>query len=278
MRNALGGKRGMGRVGGHPAPAPHLQNGLWDPGDGGPRPSPNFFKMFMEDGPQDYGANYVSCIYAGGTFSPPRRLHADLPPETRLPLRQVRVCVLTQRYTGMDNATCLELMPSELPAFQTPAAPLGLADVAEGLRDYFKGSEHDAYTNANPDEQWRPIFVLRTSISHITRTRGDLPEGLSVVQYVAMGPPALTPFVPVYQVRRRRRRGVRRRACFQWLQPDCAANAHTPGRPLHYRRPPPMQGLRPEDYPPQLTHFDSSPDPASIFWKARRVQALVMQV
>lgn len=123
------------------------------------------------------------------------------------------------------------------------------------------------YTNQNPDEQWRPIFVLRTGLAHIAQSRQGLPDGLSVAQHIAMGPPALTPFVPVYK------------------------------------------GLRPEDYPPALTDFGPVPDaqvvspvalrlgvatetqaraeefaaPArtmslqSLFWKARHVQALVMQ-
>lgn len=39
-----------------------------------------------------------------------------------------------------------------------------------------------------------------------------------------------------------------------------------------------MQGLKPEDYPPELTQFGPDIDAQSLFWKARRVQALVMQV
>ncbi len=38
-----------------------------------------------------------------------------------------------------------------------------------------------------------------------------------------------------------------------------------------------LQGLQPDDYPPELTEFDSAMDAQSLFWKARRVQALVMQ-
>lgn len=44
------------------------------------------------------------------------------------------------------------------------------------------------------------MFVLHTSLGHVTRTRPTLPAPLSVVHYVAMGPPALAPFVPVYRV------------------------------------------------------------------------------
>lgn len=37
-------------------------------------------------------------------------------------------------------------------------------------------------------------------MGHVTRTRRGLPPALAVVHHVAMGPPALTPFVPVYWV------------------------------------------------------------------------------
>ena len=43
----------------------------------------------------------------------------------------------------MDNATCMGLMPSSLPVFQTPSRPLSLTDVKEGLRNYYQGSVHD---------------------------------------------------------------------------------------------------------------------------------------
>ncbi|KAI7838073.1 hypothetical protein COHA_008156 [Chlorella ohadii] len=174
--------------------------GLWDPANG----TFNFFKAraFMEDGWRDPLANYI------------------------------RVCILTQLYTGMDNATCMGLMPSSLPVFQPPSRPLSLTDVKEGLRNYYQGSAHDPYTNENPQEQWRPIFVLRTGHAHVVQSREGVPDGLTVIQHVALGPPALTPFVPIYK------------------------------------------GLQPDDYPPELTEFDSAMDAQSLFWKARRVQAL----
>lgn len=53
------------------------------------------------------------------------------------------MCILTQRYTGMDNATCMGQMPNQLPVFQAASRKLGLVDVRAGLRDYFAGTEHD---------------------------------------------------------------------------------------------------------------------------------------
>jgi dipeptidase len=87
--------------------------GLWDPANG----TFNFFKAYMEDGWRDPLANYI------------------------------RVCMLTQLFTGMDNATCMGLMPSNLPVFNTPSRPLSLTDIKQGMRNYFQGSEHDPYVH-----------------------------------------------------------------------------------------------------------------------------------
>lgn len=62
------------------------------------------------------------------------------PPSTRT---QVRVCILMQLYTGLDNSTCLERMPHGVPVFTQPDRKLGLLDVAQGLRDHFEGTPHD---------------------------------------------------------------------------------------------------------------------------------------
>ncbi|KAL4437330.1 hypothetical protein ABPG75_004469 [Micractinium tetrahymenae] len=150
-------------------------------------------------------------------------------------VNHARVCALTKKYAGMGFDSCMAAMPTDLPVFQQPAQPLGLLDVMQGLRDHFEGTAHDAYTNQNPREPWRPIFVLHTSMGHVTRTRPSLPAALAVVHYVAMGPPGLSPFVPVYR------------------------------------------GLTPGNYPAALTIGSATPDPVSLYWKGRRLQALVFQ-
>ena len=97
-----------------------------------------------------------------------------------------------------------------------------------------------AYTNANPGEQWRPIFVLRTGLAHIAQSRAGAPDGLSVVQHIAMGPPALTPFVPVYKVWRGC--GVvdaGSRPCMRWMHAGlpatrrCRTHPHRPWPTRH---------------------------------------------
>jgi dipeptidase len=71
--------------------------------------------------------------------------------------------------------------------------------VAQGLRNRYQGTPHDPYVNQNPKEPYRPISVMRASLSHITQTRPDLPGDIAVVQYVAMGMPDLGVYMPFYK-------------------------------------------------------------------------------
>lgn len=66
----------------------------------------------------------------------------------------------------------------------------------------------------------------------------DLPDGLSAITYVAMSTPKLSPFIPIYK------------------------------------------GLPGDALPPELATRtpQRTPDRVSLFWRARRVQALVFQV
>jgi len=124
------------------------------------------------------------------------------------------------------------------PVFQKPATPLSLAEIMQGLRWHYDGSPHDPYLNQNPKEPWRPIAVLRTAMGHVTRTRpdADLPDGLTIINYVAMSMPHLAPFIPIYK------------------------------------------GLPGDALPAAMTAANgSAPDGISLFWKARRLHALVFQ-
>jgi dipeptidase len=82
--------------------------------------------------------------------------------------------------------------------FPTPTRKLSVWDVARGLRDHYQGSAHDPYTHQNPKEPWRPISVLRASLSHITQTRPHLPADIGRVNYIALGMTALSAYVPFY--------------------------------------------------------------------------------
>ncbi len=85
------------------------------------------------------------------------------------------------------------------PVFVQPDRKLTVQDVAEGLRNRYQGTPHDPYVNQNPKEPYRPISVMRASLSHITQTRTDLPSDIAVVQYIALGMPDLGVYVPFYK-------------------------------------------------------------------------------
>jgi hypothetical protein len=41
-----------------------------------------------------------------------------------------------------------------------------MQDIQAAMRDHWEGTKHDPYTRRNPDEPWRPIALLRTSMGH----------------------------------------------------------------------------------------------------------------
>jgi len=119
------------------------------------------------------------------------------------------------------------------PVFAKPKKKLSVHDVARGLRNRYEGTSHDPYQHRNPKEPYRPISVIRTSLSHITQARPDLPADLATVQYIAFGLTALSAYVPFYQ------------------------------------------GLT--DIPKEYRVAAGKADDVSVFWKYRKLQALVMQ-
>ena len=156
-----------------------------------------------------------------------------------------RICYMQHALAGVPAQPCgAEALAR--PAFLPAARPLGLEDVAGVMRNHWDGGSHDPYAQRNPDETWRPIALLRTGDAHIIRLRPTatpsgrptgVPPGLAVINYVALGMSSLCPFIPVYA------------------------------------------GLPPKELPRELAGAGPLPDPAwaTLFWKARRLQALVMQ-
>lgn len=119
------------------------------------------------------------------------------------------------------------------PVFVQPGRKLTVQDVAEGLRNRYQGTPHDPYVNQNPKEPYRPISVMRASLSHITQTRPDLPGDIAVVQYIALGMPDLGVYMPFHK------------------------------------------GLA--DLPPAYQGATGRIDDHSMFWRFRKMQALVLQ-
>ncbi|EFN57508.1 hypothetical protein CHLNCDRAFT_143086 [Chlorella variabilis] len=183
-----------------------VEAGLYDPGSGRPF---NFFAAFMRDGPHDVNYSYP------------------------------RVCLL-QRLFGAcpPAANCANMLAQ--PTFMRPTPhKLGVRDVKAAMRNHWDGSAHDPYLHGNPDEPWRPIALLRTSMGHVTQVRpaaAGLPDALSIITHVTFATPKLAPFIPLYK------------------------------------------GLPGDAVPRELTVARAGqPDAVSLFWRARRLQALVFQ-
>ncbi|KAI3438712.1 hypothetical protein D9Q98_001132 [Chlorella vulgaris] len=180
--------------------------GLWDPHSGRPF---NFFSTFMRDGPQDTD------------YSHPR------------------LCLLHRLWGSLPTASaCANIR--KLPTFAQPwPRTLGVRDVKAAMRNHWDGSSHDPYLHQHPDEPWRPIALLRTSMAHVTQLRplsANLPDALSIITHVSLATPKLAPFIPLYK------------------------------------------GLPPHALPPELTAAkERRPDGVSLFWRARRLQALVFR-
>ncbi|PRW58931.1 dipeptidase [Chlorella sorokiniana] len=148
-----------------------------------------------------------------------------------------RVCLLQHMFGGCPAACNARVAPT----FMQPApARITPQAVMAAMRNHWDGTHHDPYTHSNPSEPWRPIALLRTGMGHVTVARppsDDVPDALSVIMYAAMSTPKLSPFVPVYK--------------------------SLPGDAL----PPELATATPE----------GELDRVSLFWRARRLQALVFQ-
>jgi len=170
-------------------------HGLYDP-QSGPF---NFFRAYVRDIENDKTYNYP------------------------------RVRELLRIYSGLEYRSEDGLYP----VFVKPKKKISVRDVAQGLRNRYEGTAHDPYQHRNPKEPYRPISVIRTTVSHITQSRPDLPGDLAAVQYIALGMTALSAYIPFYQ------------------------------------------GLT--DIPREYGVATDKADNVSVFWKYRKLQALVMQ-
>ena len=138
-----------------------IANKLYDP-QGEPF---NFFKIFMSNTAHDRTYNYP------------------------------RVKTLLEMYSNISY----EGNDGLYPVFVRPKKKMSVRDVASGLRNRYGGTPHDPYQSKNPKEPYRPINVIRTSISHITQTGRDMPEDLASVQYIALGMADLAAYIPFYK-------------------------------------------------------------------------------
>jgi len=140
-----------------------------------------------------------------------------------------RVRELLGLFSGIDY----DRMDGLYPVFVQPDRKLTVQDVAAGLRNRYQGTPHDPYIHQNPKEPYRPISVMRASLSHITQTRPDLPGDIAVINYIALGMPDLAVYMPFYK-----------------------------GLP---------------DLPAAYQGATGQIDDHSMFWRSRKMQALVLQ-
>jgi dipeptidase len=159
----------------------------------------NFFTCCISDGEHDHTYNYP------------------------------RVRELLKLFSGVEY----DRMDGLYPVFVQPDRKLTVQDVAAGLRNRYQGTPHDPYMHQNPKEPYRPISVMRASLSHITQTRPDLPGDIAVINYIALGMPDLAVYMPFYK------------------------------------------GLT--DLPSAYQGATGQIDDHSMFWRSRKMQALVLQ-
>ncbi|PRW44358.1 peptidase C69 [Chlorella sorokiniana] len=150
-----------------------------------------------------------------------------------------RVCALQNELgdAGWTAESCAASRGLQ-PAFVQPSSPLQLADVFEALRNHYQGTPNDAYELRDPKDKWRPVAVLRTAMAHVTRMRAP-EEGL---------PDGLS--------------------AINYIAMSMPALA--PFVPIY-------KGLPEEALPLEMTNATANPDPVSLFWRARRLQVLIMQ-
>ena len=105
-----------------------------------------------------------------------------------------RIESLEQLYTGTSYTGKDGLFPM----WETPVKKLTVADVAQGLRLHYQDTEYDPYMTQNPKAPYRPASVMRAIFSHITQIRPNLPDDIAYVEYVAIGMPDLSIYIPFY--------------------------------------------------------------------------------
>ena len=84
----------------------------------------------------------------------------------------------------------------EFPTFLKPVRKLSLQDVESGLENYFQGTTYNPYLTEST--VYRAISVFRSSNSHITVMTNNPESSLAVVEYIALGMPSSSIYIPFY--------------------------------------------------------------------------------
>lgn len=107
-------------------------------------------------------------------------------------------------YNKVRVERVLSLLPGEGELFVRPAAKLTLADFKRVFRDHYDGTKDDLYLRNKPckPNSKRAIDIIRTTNTHIIQINPAWPkalEGIAIVDYVALGMPGLSVFMPFYK-------------------------------------------------------------------------------
>ena len=101
-----------------------------------------------------------------------------------------------QRILTPSQKDKYEITSKEIPFLQTADKKITVAKVRKVLSSHYNGTEYDPYGEAVGG--YRAINVPRAMESHIIQWRQDMPVEISGVQWVALGIPETSVYVPFY--------------------------------------------------------------------------------
>lgn len=109
----------------------------------------------------------------------------------------MRIATLQNKYSNKPLSGS-NLKTGEFPTFLKPIHKLSENDVEQGLSNYYQATKYDPYTNSELTPVYRPISVFRSSNSHVTVVRDITDQNIANVEYIAMGMPSLSIYIPFY--------------------------------------------------------------------------------
>lgn len=88
---------------------------------------------------------------------------------------------------------------TDYPLFMKPDKKITLSDVMSVLRSHYEGTQYDPYKVADATTVPRPVSVRTTMESHVIQLRSNMPTPIANVQWLALGVPETSIYVPFYE-------------------------------------------------------------------------------
>ncbi len=98
-----------------------------------------------------------------------------------------------------NPGTKQDVRKNTFPVYAQAEKKMSVTDMRRAFRFHYNGTEHDPYLHSNPKEEYRPVSIFRTCQTHILHVRGELPQAIGRVNYLALGMADLGVFLPFYQ-------------------------------------------------------------------------------